>query len=138
MITPQNAMTNVKVMVGHVPVGDYELSRDLLRRVALNFGTVMRAYTPIDTTVPRKIVMSRGIPPSPPPNPPEEIRGEGLRPIPGEATSSEEPAIPGQVSPPTDPQMMGLPGAMPGFIPTRDFPNPPYMPYAPFPYYPLQ
>ncbi len=136
-ITPQNAMTNVKVAIGHVSVGDYELARDLLRRVALNFGTLMRVYTPVDTTVPRKFIMSRGIPASPPPKPPEEIKGEGLRPRPGEsATNLEEPAIPGQVAPPTIPQLMNFPGGTQGFIPTRDFPNPPNMPYAPFPYYP--
>jgi hypothetical protein len=138
-IIPQNAMTNVKVAVGHWGVGDYDLSRDLLRRVALNFGTVMRAYTPVDTTVPRKIYTWRGLPASPRPQPPEDIRGEGLRPRPGEAdTNLEEPAIPGQVAPPTIPQTLSVPGAMQGFVPTRDFPNPPYMPYAPFPYYPLQ
>jgi hypothetical protein len=138
-ITPQSAMTNVKVSVGHVQVGDYELSRTLLRRVALNFGTVMRAFTPMETTLPRRFNVSRGIPASPAPKPPEDIQGEGLRPSPGEAaTNLDEPAIPGQVAPPTIPQTLGIPGAAQGFIPTRDFPNPPYMPYAPFPYYPIQ
>jgi hypothetical protein len=138
-IAPQNAMTNVKVQVGHASLGDYDLSRTLLRRVALNFGTVMRAYTPMEATLPRRFIVPRPVPVSPPPRPPEEIEGEGLRLTPGDsATNLDEPPIPGQVAPPTLPQPLNVPGAAQGFIPTRDYPNPPYVPYAPFPYYPLQ
>src|SRR5262249_36943640 len=51
-IHPQNAMTMVAIAISP-GLGDYQPSRDLLRRVALNFGTAMRAYAPVDTTVPR-------------------------------------------------------------------------------------
>ena len=61
-ISPQNALTNVKVEIGPVHLGDEELSRDLLRRISLNFGTLMRAYTPIDTTLPKRFNASRFVP----------------------------------------------------------------------------
>jgi hypothetical protein len=137
-ISPQNAMTNVRVVIGPCHLGDYELSRDLLRRAALNLGTGMRAYTPTETTVARRINVPRGVPPQIPPTPPEELQGEGLRPIPGQPTMPlEEQTVPGSVVPPIVPQMLGLPGALQQFVPTRDFPNPPNMPYAPFPYTPF-
>ena len=78
-ISPQNSLTNVKVEIGPIHLGDEELSRDFLRRIALNFGTTMRTYTPIDTTLPKRINPSRFMP--------EgkrttliELEGEGLRP----------------------------------------------------------
>ena len=61
-IPPQNSLTNVQVEIGPVHLGDEELSRDLLRRIALNFGTAMRAYTPIDTTLPKRINSSQFAP----------------------------------------------------------------------------
>jgi hypothetical protein len=132
-ITPQNAMTNVRVAIGTAHLGDYELSRDLLRRVALNFGTGMRAYTPVETTLPRRFSPSRGIAPAIQHVPPPPLEGEGLRPGEGRtAAAPEEMAIPGQVGAPG----VTLPDALRPFIPTRDFPNPPYMPYSPFPYTP--
>ena len=47
-IKPQGNLTNVRIKVGPDSLGDYELSRDLHRRVALNLGTAMRAYTPVE------------------------------------------------------------------------------------------
>ncbi|MGZ6033230.1 MAG: DUF3568 family protein [Isosphaeraceae bacterium] len=137
LLTPQNAMTNVRVKIGPAHLGDEILSRDLLRRVALNFGTVMRVYTPMETTLPRKINPSRDLPPQILPAPPATLTGEGLRP--GESrdkTSEEEAAPPGSESRPatTLPSPFSLPQ---GFVPTRDDPNPPNMPYAPFPYTPF-
>jgi hypothetical protein len=131
-VTPQNAMTMVAVAISP-PIGDYQPSRDLLRRVALNFGTGMRAFTPVDTTLPRRInppsMLSR---PAPPP-PPEALQGEGLRPdVRQEALRPDEITVPGSVIPP----YMTVPGALGvgGFVPTMAFPNPPNVPYAPWPY----
>jgi hypothetical protein len=137
-ISPQDAMTNVRVVIGPGHIGDYELSRDLLRRVAANLGTGLRAYTPLETTVARRINPPRGMPPVVPPSPPEELQGEGLRPTRGQApTPLEEQTVPGSVVPPIIPQVLGVPGLLQQFVPTRDFPNPPNMPYAPFPYTPF-
>ena len=35
-----------RVKIGPIHIGDEQLSRELFRRVALNFGTVIRAFTP--------------------------------------------------------------------------------------------
>ena len=78
-VSPQNAMTMVTVVI-HPYLGDYQLSRDLLRRVALNFGSGMRAYTPVDLTLPRRFNPPNPIPTSNPPPPPEALKGDGLRP----------------------------------------------------------
>jgi hypothetical protein len=136
VIAPQNNLTNVKVKIGPDSLGDYELSRDLLRRVALNLGTVMRAHTPMDSTLPRRFNVSAGIPPRAGSNPPSFLEGEGLRPsaTPGRAEANRNET-------PTDEAgedgAEGLPVIpIPGYTPTRGYPNPPYMPYAPFPYTP--
>ncbi len=133
-IAPQNAMTMVTVAIGPLHLGDYQLSRELLRRVALNFGTVMRAYTPVDATVPRRINPPNPIPQPTPPPPPVALKGEGLRPGTRrqEATPLEEQTVPGSVVPP----IMSVPG-FGGFIPSISYPNPPNMPYAPWPYSPF-
>jgi len=133
-IEPQNAMTMVTVAIGPCHLGDYQLSRELLRRVALNFGTVMRAYMPIDTTVPRRINPPQPLPIPTPPAPPEALQGEGLRPGTArqEAVGLEEQTVPGSVVPP----IMSVPG-FGGFIPSMSYPNPPNMPYAPWPYTPF-
>lgn len=131
-VTPQNAMTMVAVAISP-PLGDYELSRDLLRRVALNFGTAMRVYTPVETTLPHRINPPNPIPPSPPPAPPEALQGEGLRPsLKQQAATPEELTVPGSVVPP----IMSVPGIMGGYMPSMAYPNPPNMPYAPWPYTP--
>ncbi len=129
-IAPRNAMTLVSVTISH-GLGDYQLSRDLLRRVALNFGTAMRAYTPVETTLPRKIIAPNPIPPRVPPEPPIPLKGEGLRPDIKQQAAPEEITVPGSVVPP----IMNVPNVN-GFVPTRAFPNPPDMPYAPWPYSP--
>jgi hypothetical protein len=133
-IMPQNAMTMVTVAIGPCYLGDYQLSRELLRRVALNFGTVMRAYAPVDTTIPRRINPANPLPPPIPPPPPEALKGEGLRPglTQKEAIMNEEQTVPGSVVPP----ILGIPG-LGGFVPTMAYPNPPNMPYAPWPYTPF-
>jgi hypothetical protein len=133
-VTPQNAMTNVRVRIGPVHIGDSELSHELLRRVALNFGTAPRAYTPVETTLPRRHNVMRGVPIQIIQHePPEVLEGEGLRPIETRDRPAAEAPVPGsEEAPPTN-----LPGPFQPFIPTRDFPNPPYMPYSPFPYTPF-
>jgi hypothetical protein len=131
-IAPQGAMTIAAVAISP-PVGDYELSRDLLRRVALNFGTLMRAYMPVDTTLPLRINPPNAVPSQPSPKPPEALKGEGLRPdLRQEAASPDELTVPGSVVPP----IMGMPGMLNGFVPSMSYPNPPNVPYAPWPYYP--
>ncbi len=133
-IAPQNALTMVSVAIGPHHLGDYQLSRDLLRRIALNFGTGMRVVIPIDTTVPRRINPVNPIPKPTPPPPPEFLKGEGLRPgiSQKEGVPVEEQTVPGSVVPP----ITGVPG-LGGFIPSMSFPNPPNMPYAPWPYTPF-
>ncbi len=131
-VAPQNAMTMVTVVI-HPYLGDYQLSRDLLRRVALNFGSGMRAYTPVDLTLPRRFNPPTPIPAPNQPPPPEALKGEGLRPdINQKESATDEMTVPGSVVPP----YMNAPGITGGFIPTMAFPNPPNMPYAPFPYTP--
>jgi hypothetical protein len=136
LITPQNAMTNVRVKIGPAHVGDESLSRDLLRRVALNFGTVMRVETPMETTLPRRTNSSRGLPPQVQRMPPPPLEGDGLRPGESRGRSSDEETIPpGSESVPATnlPSPFRLPQE---FVPTRDNPNPPNFPFAPFPYTP--
>ena len=119
-VTPQNAMTNVRVRIGPAKIGDYELSHELLRRIAINFGAGMRAYTPIDTTLPRRINLSRGLPPVVQSAPPQTLEGDGLRPNENRDKPLGERDSNSEGVPPT-----ALPGP---FVPTVDFPNPPYMP----------
>jgi hypothetical protein len=136
-VTPQNAMTNVRIQIGPVHIGDEQLLHELLRRISVNFGTVRRAYTPLETTLPRRINLTRGIPPQTQQVRSPRLEGEGLRP-----NESRDKAFSGDG---TVPGPEGTPSSTPtgelspyeGFVPTRDFPNPPYMPYAPFPYSPF-
>ena len=58
--TPQNRMTNMRIVIGPAHIGDQLLSRDVFRRVALNFGTIPRDYMPVEPTLARRI-----IPPTP-------------------------------------------------------------------------
>jgi hypothetical protein len=132
-LTPQNAMTNVRVSIGPVHVGDEALSHELLRRVALNFGTVMRTYNPVEPTLSRRINEWRGLPPQVQSPPPEPLEGDGLRPTGKGDQPADEDAIP---IPAEDMPATTIPGQFPNFVPTRDFPNPPTIPYAPFPYTP--
>ena len=79
-ISPQNSLTSVRVEIGPVHLGDEELSRDLFRRIAVNFGTAIRVYTPIDPTLPKRVNVSTGFTPQTTRTPPFELQGEGLRP----------------------------------------------------------
>jgi hypothetical protein len=128
-ILPQNSLTNVKVAIGPIHLGDQELSRDLLRRIALNFGTVMRAYTPVDTTLPKRINASRFTPRVEGSNP-AELDGEGLRPNENrDKAAGEEPATPDQESPPAS----NLPAVLQGLLQGAGSQVNPNLPYVPFP-----
>ena len=60
--TPQNSMTNMRIMIGPVHIGDEMLSRDVFRRVGLNFGTLPRDYMPLEPVLARRINHPSGLP----------------------------------------------------------------------------
>jgi hypothetical protein len=128
-ISPQNSLTNVKVAIGPVHIGDQELSRDLLRRIALNFGTVMRAYTPVDTIVPRRINASQFAAQTARPGT-SELEGEGLRPNEKrDKASGDESVPPDQEALPTPSLPPGVQGLMQG----AGYQINPNLQYLPFP-----
>jgi hypothetical protein len=134
-ITPQNSLTSVRIEIGPVHLGDGELSRDLLRRIAANFGTAIRAYTPIDPTLPKRLNAPSGFVPRAEHTPPLELKGEGLRPNENrDKAASGEPAIPGDEEAAAG--ALGLPqgpGQRQGlYWPGVPYPVPPN-PYIPFP-----
>ena len=111
-ILPQNLLTNVRVEIGPVHVGDKELSRDLLRRISLNFGTTNRAYTPIDTTLPKRINPSRFVPEGRPTQL-IQLEGEGLRPNENRDKAAEQAS--------GSPDQESAPGGKPSRCPSRAF-----------------
>ncbi len=128
-VLPQNSLTNVKVAIGPLHFGDQELSRDLLRRIALNFGTVMRAYTPVDTTIPKRINSSQ-FKPQAGGTRTIELEGEGLRPNENrDKAASEESAAPDQETPPGANVPGVLQGLMPGPGSQSGSPNFQYVPF---------
>ncbi len=78
--TRQNSMTNMKFTVGPLHVGDEMLAREVFRRVGLNFGTLPRAYLPLEPVLARRMNPPSDMPPEIPGPPPETLEGEGLRP----------------------------------------------------------
>jgi hypothetical protein len=101
-ITPQNNLSNMRIKIGHVCVGDQMLSRDLFKRVAVNFGTLPRDYTPPEPALARRINPVFEMPPPVPPPPGETLEGEGLRPGETRGTASPEGLLPDGVTvPPT-------------------------------------
>jgi hypothetical protein len=136
-ITPQNNLTNMRIKIGPACVGDYMFSRDVFRRVALNLGTLPRNHTPLEPVLSRRINAPAGITPQVRPEATETLEGEGLRP--GEARGTlppeENPANPQPLIPRMAPSPYS-PFVVP-FVPTMDDPNPPTLPYAPFPYLPF-
>ena len=134
-LSRQNAMTNMRISIGPAHLGDEMLSRDVFRRVALNFGTLPRDYMPIEPTLARRNNHPAAMPELVGSEPPLTLEGEGFRPgenrrIPSpEFTSPVTGAGSGVIAPPFDPYRP--------FIPTSEYPNPPYMPYAPWPYTPF-
>jgi len=130
-ISPQNSLTSVKVEIGPVHCGDEELSRDLFRRIAVNFGTVLRAYTPIDLTLPKRWNMSSGFMPQTEHTPPLQLEGEGLRPNENrdQAAAAAEAAMSGQESSPAS----GVPGLPQGLMQGGGSQRGPYGPGVPYP-----
>ncbi len=137
--TPQNQMTNMRIVIGPVHVGDQMLSRDVFRRVALNFGTIPRDYMPVEPTLARRIN-----PPSPTPTPthfepPLTLEGEGLRPEAGretlptpEFTSPVTGTGSGVIPPPADPYRSAFPYNL--YTPPYSSPSLPYPFVSPGPY----
>lgn len=139
--TPQNDMTNMRITIGPAHVGDEMLAHDVFRRVAINFGTLQRTYMPVEPTLSRRFNPPADIPRQVGSTVGEELEGEALRPEGRgpdvEFSSPVTGAGSGVIPPIFDPYRPTSPygGAYP-FIPTRDYPNPPNMPYAPWPYEP--
>ncbi len=132
-IIPQNSLTRVRVEIGPIHLGDTDLSNQLLRRIALNFGAGMRAYTPIDPTLPKRFggATSRFIPESKPTRV-EELKGEGLRPNENrdQRLTTEEAAQASQESN----QALSLPAVLQGLMQGAAVgPGGPNIPYVPFP-----
>jgi hypothetical protein len=106
--TPQNTMTNMRIVIGPAHVGDQVLARDVLRRVALNFGTLPRDYMPLELTLARRIIPPTALPPSMHEHS-ETLQGEALRPGEGRTAPSPEFTAPvtgtgsGVIPPPFDP-----------------------------------
>jgi hypothetical protein len=140
--TPQNAMTNMRIMIGPKHVGDQILAHDVFRRVAINFGTLQRSYMPIEPTLVRRHNPPTVLPERIGTTVGEALEGEALRPEGrGPDVEFSSPVTgtgSGVVPQPFDPYRPTPPygGAYP-YIPTRDFPNPPNMPHAPWPYEPF-
>ena len=125
----------MRVEIGPVHLGDEELSRDLFRRIAVNFGTAMRVYTPIDPTLPKRINVSSGFTPRTTHTPPFELQGEGLRPNENrDKAASEDSGLPGEAE--AAAAALGLPQGSGA----RQSPYGPGVPYPvpPNPYIPFQ
>jgi len=133
-IAPQNSLTSVKVQIGPGPCGDEQLSRDLLRRIAANFGTAMRVYTPIDMTLPKRWNAPSGFVPQAEHTPPLELKGEGLRPNESRdqaaAAAASAASVAAQEAEAAAGASPGGRASTPGSIVV---PNP-YLPYVPFPF----
>jgi hypothetical protein len=114
--TPQNAMTNMRITFGPAHIGDEDLSRDVFRRVGLNFGTLPRDVMPIEPTLSRRLNHPAAIPP---PiaggEPPITLEGEGLRP--GDERALPQPEFTAPVT-----------GTGSGVVPPLFDPNRPYYP----------
>ncbi len=123
--TPQNTMTNMRITIGPAHVGDELLSRDVLRRVALNFGTLPRDYMPLEPILARRINPPRMARPLVQPEQPITLQGEALQP--GE-TRAPQPEFTapvtgtgsGAIPPPFDPYRYGYP--IPFYSPTLPYP----------------
>jgi hypothetical protein len=130
--TPQNRMTNMRIVIGPAHVGDELLSRDVFRRVALNFGTLPRDYMPLEPILARRINAPSVLPPSMHGESPETLKGEVMRPGEGrtaapEFTSPVTGTGSGVIPPPNDPYRSSFPYNL--------YP-PYYTPALPYPYGP--
>ena len=101
-LTPQNDMSNMRITIGPGCIGDEMLSRDIFKRVSVNFGTLPRDYTPVEGTLSRRIPpLGGGVPPRIEHEMPPPLQGEGLRPGQrrGTVADEENPLEPGAVPP---------------------------------------
>ena len=132
--TPQNRMTNMRIVIGPAHVGDQLLSRDVFRRVALNFGTLPRDHMPLEPILARRIHPPTALPPSMYIESPETLKGDVLRPGEGPAAPAPEFTAPvtgtgsGVIPPPADPYRGGFPYNL--------YAPPYYTPSLPYPYGP--
>ena len=132
--TPRNRMTNMRIVIGPAHVGDVLLSRDVFRRVALNFGTLPRDYMPLEPTLARRMNPPTALPPSMMHEPSETLQGEALRPGEGRNAPSPEFTSPvtgtgsGVIPPPFDPYRSSFPSNL--------YPSLYNMPGLPYPYGP--
>ncbi|HWT79557.1 MAG TPA: hypothetical protein VN648_12300 [Candidatus Methylomirabilis sp.] len=132
--TPQNSMTNMRIVIGPVHIGDQMLSRDVFRRVALNFGTIPRDYMPLEPILARRINPPTPLPPPTHVELPVTLEGEALRP--GESRTAPSPEFTspvtgtgsGVIPPPADPYRSNFPYNL--------YPSPYYTPFLPYPYGP--
>jgi hypothetical protein len=112
--TPQNKMTNMRIVIGPAHIGDETLSRDVFRRVALNFATLPRDYMPLEPVLARRINPPTALPPSMY-EPSETLKGEALRPEAGQTAPTPEFTAPvtgtgsGVIPPPFDPYRSSFP-----------------------------
>ena len=132
--TPQNKMTNMRIVIGPAHVGDVLLSRDVIRRVALNFGTLPRDYMPLELTLARRIKPPTTLPLAMHEHT-ETLQGDALRP--GESRNAPSPELftspvtgtgSGVIPPPFDPYRPGFPSNL--------YPSLYNMPGLPYPYGP--
>jgi hypothetical protein len=131
-VTPQNNLSNMRIKIGPVLVGDQMLARDVFKRVAVNFGTLPRDYTPIEPTLAHRVnAATENQPPIPPP-PGETLIGEGLRPGETRGSVSTEESQPGGVTiPAINPLSPFIPN--PYLVPTPTPMSPFTFPEAPIP-----
>jgi hypothetical protein len=130
-ISPQNSLTDVKVEIGPIHLGDQELSHVLLRRIALNFGTTLRAFTPMDTTLPKRISPSRFVPEG---KRTElmQLDGEGLRPNEDRDKAAAAETVPPEQVPGAAP--INYPALLQGILQQGGMGPSPYLPYVPVPF----
>jgi hypothetical protein len=129
-ITPQNNLSNMRIKVGPVCVGDQMLSRDVFKRVALNFGTLPRDYTPMEPALARINPTVEAPPPVPAP-PGETLEGEGLRPGETRGVAGAEGQPGAETMPTTTFPSPFSPNQL--VVPTPYTTNPLSFPYAPIP-----
>ena len=106
-------MTNMRINIGPVHIGDEMLSRDVFRRVALNFGTLPRDYMPLEPSLPGGPTLSPLCPVAQ--RTPVTLEGEGLRPGENRTVPSPDFTMPvtgtgsGVIPPPSDPYRSSFP-----------------------------
>lgn len=132
-LTPQNRMTNMRITIGPTHIGDEMLSRDVLKRVALNFGTIPRDYLPLEPTLASRFNPQIPVRPQNAGRTSETLEGEGFRPGLENLAPTPEFISPvtgtgsGVVPQPFDPYRT-YGGSN---YPSMPYPFSPYLPFAP-------